>query len=77
MAHGIKKGARVTSYPSFRAELEAFYAYDDSSRVVVDGQLITSRGPGTALEFSLAVVQHTVGKETRDKLQAGMLVLAQ
>jgi protein DJ-1 len=74
LQHGIKTGSAVTSYPSVKKELEAAYKYDDHARVVVDGNLITSRGPGTALEFSLALVQATVGKETADKLAAGMLL---
>ena len=74
LAHKIKFGAHVTSYPSVKNELESAYKYDDHSRVVVDGNLITSRGPGSSLEFSLAVVQAVVGKETRDKLAAGMLL---
>jgi hypothetical protein len=43
------QGAHVTSYPSFKKELESSYKYDDHARVVVDGNVITSRGPGTAL----------------------------
>ncbi len=39
----------MTSYPSFKKEVEGFYHYDDHARVVVDGNVITSRGPGTAL----------------------------
>lgn len=38
------------------------------------GTLITSRGPGTALEFSLAVVEALVGKEMANSLANGMLV---
>jgi protein DJ-1 len=38
------------------------------------GNLITSRGPGTALEFSLALVEALVGKEMANSLANGMLV---
>jgi protein DJ-1 len=38
------------------------------------GTLITSRGPGTALEFSLAIVEALVGKEMANSLATGMLL---
>lgn len=38
------------------------------------GNLITSRGPGTALEFSLALVEALVGKEMANSLANGMLL---
>ena len=43
-------------------------------RVVKDGNVLTSRGPGTALEFALAVVADLEGKAAADKLRSGMLV---
>jgi 4-methyl-5(b-hydroxyethyl)-thiazole monophosphate biosynthesis len=43
-------------------------------RVVADGNVVTSRGPGTALEFALALVERLVGKEKAEELRAAMLV---
>lgn len=43
-------------------------------RVVVDGNLITSRGPGTALEFALALVEQLYGGE-KAKAVAGPMVV--
>ena len=45
-----------------------------SQRVVVDGNLTTSRGPGTAFEFALSLVQQMYG---HDKMQqvAGPMVM--
>jgi 4-methyl-5(b-hydroxyethyl)-thiazole monophosphate biosynthesis len=44
----------VTCYPGFEGHLEGGEVVDN--RVVVDGKLVTSRGPATALEFALTLV---------------------
>lgn len=73
-SHGIGKGKRVTSHPSVDKQLkEAGYNYSED-RVVIDGKLVTSRGPGTTFEFALALVEILAGKEKRDSLIAPMLV---
>lgn len=70
---GLLDGRRATCYPAFASKLGArVTAVTD--RVVVDGKVVTSRGPGTALEFSLALVEQLVGKAKADELRAGMLV---
>lgn len=38
------------------------------SRVHKDGNLITSRGPGTTMEFAVALVEHLCGKEKADEI---------
>ena len=43
-------------------------------RVAVDGNLITSRGPGTAIEFALTLVTELCGKDVADQVAQGMLV---
>ena len=42
-------------------------------RVVVDGSIITSRGPGTALEFALQLVKELYGKEKADEVAGPMV----
>ena len=54
-AAGVLDGKRVTSSPSTREELANVTYVED--RVVVDGRVITSRLPGTALEFALELVK--------------------
>ncbi|CAG0895955.1 unnamed protein product [Darwinula stevensoni] len=72
-AHGIAKGKNVTSHPSKKGEVEAGgYKYSED-RVVIDGHLITSRGPGTSFEFALAIVEKLEGKEKADSLIPPML----
>jgi len=62
--HGIGKGKNITCYPALSGELESDSNYKYSQeRVVVDGNLITSRGPGTAFDFALAVAEKLSGPE--------------
>lgn len=71
-AKGRLAGKTVTSYPGYAKEFaHARYVED---RVVVDGKVVTSRGPGTALEFALTLVERLVGADVAKKLEAGMLV---
>ena len=69
---GIQK--RLTSYPAFKKEFVHDYFYEESN-VVVDGTLITSRGPGTAFEFALQIVEVLVSAEKSDLLKQEMLLL--
>ncbi|XP_076759868.1 protein dj-1beta [Xylocopa sonorina] len=71
-AHGIAKGKKITSYPAMKDELKDDYNYLED-KVVIDGNLITSRGPATAFAFGLAIVEKLVDKETADKVAKGML----
>ncbi len=69
---GALEGRRATWYPGFEDGLTGATLSED--RVVVDGHVTTSRGPGTALEFSLALVERLCGAETAQALREGMLV---
>ena len=69
-AAGVLKGKRATSYPGNPLPSAVFV----EDRVVVDGKLITSRGPGTALDFALAIAERLAGKEAADKTRSAMLV---
>ncbi|RUS81019.1 hypothetical protein EGW08_011224 [Elysia chlorotica] len=73
LAHGVAKGKKLTSHPSVAEKLTGNYKYLDD-RVVVDGKLITSRGPGTCFEFALAIVEQIQGKDKAKSLVDPMLV---
>ena len=62
----------VTSHPSVREELAAADYRED--RVVRAGRQITGRGPGTALEWALALVAELAGPDTARALGEAMLV---
>jgi len=66
---GIVSGRRVTSYPGMEKHLENAEYIDDL--VVQDENIITSRGPATALEFSYKIVDVLGGNS--DGIKAGML----
>lgn len=70
---GILEGKKATCYPGFEGELPSSVTFCEE-RVVVDGNVITSRGPGTALEFALNLVEQLVGKRDAAQLREGMLV---
>jgi 4-methyl-5(b-hydroxyethyl)-thiazole monophosphate biosynthesis len=69
----LAPGTPYTSHPGVRARLAGLGAASED-RVVVSGRVITSQGPGTALEFALAVVEALAGRERADALAAAMLV---
>lgn len=56
LAHKIGLGKSVTSYPAMKDQLVKDYQYKEEA-VVVDGNLITSRGPGTAVPFGLKLAE--------------------
>lgn len=73
--HGIGAGKALTSYPGMKDKFKGTdYRYIDSEPVVVDGKLVTSRGPATAFAFGLKLVELLVDKKTSDEIKAGMLV---
>ncbi|RMG18042.1 MAG: DJ-1/PfpI family protein [Planctomycetota bacterium] len=70
---GVLSGKRATCYPGFEEHFPADVRRSED-RVVVDGRLVTSRGPGTALEFALALAERLATPETAAQLREGMLV---
>ena len=76
---GILTGKNFTCYPG---EEEKVLAPDSAipgaawkqDRVVVDGNIITSRSAGTAGEFSLAIIAWFLGKEEADNLAGKVLM---
>jgi 4-methyl-5(b-hydroxyethyl)-thiazole monophosphate biosynthesis len=69
---GVLEGRRATCYPGFEAELAG--ADCRQERVVRDGPITTSRGPGTALEFALRLVADLQGEDRAASLAGKMLV---
>ena len=70
--HGLLKGRRVTCYPGIEAQLKDFVHEDQL--VVQDGTLITGKGPGAAMAFSLKLVEILKGHKVKEKLESAMIV---
>ncbi len=68
---GVLKGQIATCYPSFEKYLDG--AICSTEKVCVSENIITSRGPGTAAQFALCIVEMLKGKEIRDRLYGDML----
>jgi 4-methyl-5(b-hydroxyethyl)-thiazole monophosphate biosynthesis len=69
--HGLLGQTRATCYPSYMDKLENADTTD--SRVVVHEKCITSQGPGTALEFSLKLVELLYGEEKAKEVAEAMV----
>lgn len=71
--HGLLEGRQATAHPAFVDKLSDFrYA---ESPVVVDGNCVTSRGPGTALAFSLELVALLFGENVRKAVADPMVII--
>ncbi|MDH0623337.1 DJ-1/PfpI family protein [Pseudomonas chengduensis] len=70
--YGVLRQRRMTCYPAFSDRLSGCTFVDEA--VVVDGNCITSQGPGTALAFALTLVEQLVGRGTRTEVAKAMLV---
>ena len=67
-AAGVLDGRRATSFPGFLDDAEKATVVGEA--VVVDGGVITSRGPGTALDFALTLVEQLAGHDARRAVEA-------
>ena len=74
LAHaGLLHDRRATSYPgAFEPQSVPGLEYVDEA-VVTDGHVITSRGPGTAMDFALELIEILAGKAKRNEVEAPLL----
>lgn len=70
---GLLNDKRATAYPGVLSHERwpAISICDEP--VVVDGRVLTSRGPGTAMDFALTIIETLLDKKTRDKIETELV----
>jgi len=69
---GVLNGRRATCHPAVSAKLSV--TARDRDRVVTDGGIVTSQGPGTAFEFALALIGLVDGSARADEVADGLVL---
>ncbi len=70
---GMLDGKKATCYPGCESDFSKTTVPSIAS-VVEDGNIITSRGPGTALEFAFTIAVRLAGKEMAETVRGKMLI---
>lgn len=70
---GLLANKSATSYPGVLENMSVLDMQFIDAPVVKDGQVVTSRGPGTAMDFALELIEILVGRDTRDQVEAGLV----
>ena len=68
--HGLLDDKTATGYPGTQEKLP----HASNQRVVVDGNCITSQGPGTAMEFAVELVRQLLGDKEADAVAEPLLM---
>ena len=70
---GLLEGKKATSYPGFLDKMTVSGMEFTGAAVVQDGKIVTSRGPGTAMDFGLKMIELLQGKAKRDAVEKGLV----
>ncbi len=70
-AAGLLDGRQATCYPGYLKDAPSVHLR--TAAVVEDGTVITSRGPGTAMDFALTLAEKLAGKARRNEVEAGLV----
>lgn len=71
-AAGLLEGRRATAFPGVLEALPGSHVTSGAA-VEADGNVVTSRGPGTAMDFALALVERLAGRARRAEVEAGLV----
>jgi 4-methyl-5(b-hydroxyethyl)-thiazole monophosphate biosynthesis len=67
------RGRKATSYPGVLDTMGLTEVTLSNEAVVKDGKVITSRGPGTAMDFALSLIETLLGKAKRDEVETALV----
>ena len=70
---GLLDNKQATSYHMVLTKMQLPTLHFIDAPIVRDDKVITSRGPGTAMDFSLSLIEILVGKVMRDKVEAELV----
>lgn len=70
---GLLADKQATSYPGFIDAMDLPSTRVLEQAVVIDGKVITSRGPGTAMDFALTLIEQLAGTEVRDSVETSLV----
>jgi 4-methyl-5(b-hydroxyethyl)-thiazole monophosphate biosynthesis len=70
---GLLEGRTATAYPGVLDRLDLADTRLSAAAVVLDGTVVTSRGPGTAMDFALTLVEVLAGRAKREEVEAGLV----
>jgi 4-methyl-5(b-hydroxyethyl)-thiazole monophosphate biosynthesis len=70
---GLLDGKSATSYPGFLDAAPAARMHYRADAVVQDGRVVTSRGPGTAMDFALTLIKILSGDDKRAEVEAALV----
>lgn len=70
---GLLSGKTATGYPGFLEKMNLADVTLSHEAVVRDGLVVTSRGPGTAMDFALSLVEILAGSQVRDQVASALV----
>jgi 4-methyl-5(b-hydroxyethyl)-thiazole monophosphate biosynthesis len=69
---GLLAGKRATGFPGVLEKLQLPETEIVENPVVIDDKVVTSRGPGTAMDFALQLIELLSGKDNRNSVEAAL-----
>ena len=72
LSNGVLNGKKATAFPGSLSQLDTSLLRLSDAPTEVDGKIITSRGPGTAMDFALLLIEKLLGKEQRDSVESAL-----